>query len=168
MALVLDATLGGPAANTYCTLAEALAYHESHVYASTWTESGNAQRGAALAMATRLIDVHMEFEGVVVTSTQALAWPRLNVLGPNGYPVDNTIPALVRDATAEFARQLLGKDRTKDLAQAGLKRLKAGPVELEFDGAFSAQVLPDSVFDMLRPYGRKKAGRRVSVPLVRV
>lgn len=168
MALVLDATVGGPAANTYCTLAEALAYHEAHVYGAPWAAATAAERSVALAMATRLIDVHLEFEGVVVTSTQALAWPRLNVLGPNGYAVDGTIPTLVRDATAEFARQLLGKDRTLDLPQAGVSRLKAGPVELEFDSAFAAQVLPDSVFDMLRPYGRKKAGRRVSVPLVRV
>lgn len=169
MALVLVATVGGPASNTYCSRADATTYHEAHVHASAWLEAATSAKDAALAMATRLLDIHMEWDGRVVSDAQALLWPRYDVLAPNGYTVDPaTIPVLIREATAEFARQLLVKDRAADLPQAGIKRLKAGPVELEFDGAFTAQVLPDSVFDMVRVYGRKKAGRRMSVPLVRV
>ena len=59
MALVLikeDGT-GLVNANTYASVADGDAYHEAHLYATAWTAATTPNKEAALAMATRLIDI---------------------------------------------------------------------------------------------------------------
>lgn len=171
MALVLDATVGGPSANAYCTQAEATTYHESHPYASAWTAATDDTKNRAIATATRLLDEHMAWMGVGMTETQALGWPRTGGVYRNGWTIPTTVvPAEVKRATAELARQMLATDRTadSDVQAQGLTSLTAGSVSMQFDGhASQASVLPDAVVAMIRHLGTVVSRRRVVVPLIR-
>jgi len=170
MACTIDATVGGAAANSYCTIAEGTAYHETHPYATVWEDAGDDERCRALQTATRLLDQWYEWTGVAVGSTQALLWPRIDVIGPNGYlEASDAIPTRLRDATAELARQLLAGDRTadSDIETQGLKSLKAGSVELAFSGAAVGKVIPDAVAGFVSVYGRLRGRSGADVTLRR-
>ena len=60
MAIVLDATVGGSSANSYCTRAEGDTYHEAHLYATAWTGATSGNKDAALVWATRMLDEQIE------------------------------------------------------------------------------------------------------------
>lgn len=170
----LVATPGDPLANTYATLEEAEAYHASHPYADVWVGATAAQAARALVLATRLLDAQVKWQGVIASSTQALAWPRLCAYDRHDRSLSSTvIPQAVKDATCEYARQLLARDRTadRDSDVEGLSRVKAGPVEVEFrEASGGAKVLPDAVWLLLTGYGEviRGGGRaRMTLPLVR-
>ena len=100
MALTLVATAGGLTSNTYCTQAEALTYHEAHLYASTWTGATSANKDKALAMATRLLDEQINWYGWKSSNNQALAWPRTGIYDKEGVSLaSNTIPTFLKNAT---------------------------------------------------------------------
>ena len=39
--VTLDATIGGTASNTYCTVLQAQQYHEAHAHGDVWTRALN-------------------------------------------------------------------------------------------------------------------------------
>lgn len=154
--MALDATVGGAAANSYCDVAEAAAYHASRVHSDPWTDADVADQEAALQMATRALDAQVDWYGHVVSQTQRLLWPRLGVIGRNGYLIPgDTLPRELVEATAEFARQLLVEDRTADSdpETQGLKSVEAGSVALTFRDTVAAKVIPDAVFYLIRHLG---------------
>jgi hypothetical protein len=173
MAVVIDATVGGVSANSYCTKAEADTYHDGHPYASTWTAATDDQKNRALVTATALLDRHIDWYGYVVSYTQALLWPRNGMFYRNrDYVLTTVVPQELKNATAELARQILDADRTKDndIETQALTQLSAGPVSMSFDAnKVTAKVIPDAVFYMIEPWGtlRTRSGDR-QVPLGRV
>ena len=156
MACSIVATAGSATANSYSTIAEADSYHQTHVTPAVWDAASSDEKCKALQMATRLLDQRFEWNGVAAGSTQALLWPRVGVVGPQGYLLANdTIPTAVKQATAEQARLLLTSDTTvqSEATVQGLKRVVAGPIELEFSGAAAAsKPIPDSVAGFLVPF----------------
>ncbi len=153
-------------ANSYASVEEADSYHEGHLYASGWESASDTIKTAALVMAARLMDRWPRaWTGNASTETQAMGWPRLDMLTRNGFPIaSGEIPIDLKNAQAEFARQLISEDRTEDAAVIlqGITRLKAGPVELEFKAsnydrvALSRResleaVVPDAVVALLVP-----------------
>ncbi len=155
-ATTLVATAGSASANTYCTRDDANTYHEDRVGQSvsgtTWGDASDDVKDKALLMATRSIDDLFIWAGAVVDFTQALLWPRA---GLQYRSLDNVlttvIPTDLRDATAEFARQLIkdpGRADDSDLEVKGIRRIKAGSVEMEFMGA-QAQYVPTAVANMI-------------------
>ena len=164
MALVLDATPGGAAANSYATRAEADSYHEGHYYSSAWTALTTTQKDIALVMATRLLDEHVEWHGTKTTRGQALRWPRIGVrerdsmgLYPDpyyGYTLNSsTIPLFLKQATAELGRHLASEDRTTDADLLEFSQISVGSLSLVKDQTRQQQVIPDSVRAMVKPYG---------------
>lgn len=186
MAVIVVATPKASNANSYATVAEGTSYHEGHPYPTVWEDASEDEQARALVTATRMLDTWYEWNGIVSTLTQSLAWPRRGVIKDNitqgvtgtalnewhePYAVlldPDVIPARIRDATCELARLLLASDRTADseLEVQGIKSLKAGPVELTFQGA-SAKPIPDSVAIMVAPYGRKRSASGGAVSLGR-
>lgn len=167
----LVATAGAVNANSYCTLAEGNTYHESHLYASTWTDGEDDNKIIALVWATRLLDEQYDWVGEKISSTQALRWPRSGVIDRDGWEVDfDTIPQFLKNATAELARQLMTSDRfgTRDSAQAGIKSVKAGSVAVEFDSLDRIEVFPEAVDTMVSFYTTGSQLGGIEVPLVRV
>ena len=184
----LNATAGDPNANSYATVEEADTYHDTLVNAdaATWSNASADDKARALIMATRILDQQIEWLGYVSSNTQALQWPRTYMdtdkrmlLWPpgaqpfdwwNAYYVDpTTVPQRLKDATSEFARQLLAANRTADdeLSQKGITRISAGTVEVSFTGYARPDVIPDAVFYMVRPWGRIRHRSESFVPLRR-
>lgn len=150
----LVATPGSASANSYCTVAEANAYHDSHGFATTWTSASTADKTVALIWATRLLDATYNWVASVVDGVQALKWPRWAVMDAHDYDYipTTTIPQELKNATAELARQLLVSDRTIEgsVDANNLKRIKAGSVELEFKTQGSTlKPIPDAVSTLI-------------------
>lgn len=186
MALVLDPTVGGASANVYAALAAADAYHESHLYDTTWADASDDRKKRALLMATRLLDTWYDWDGEVVGSTQALLWPRIGVSRPGRmvwtgqqWPWSNihaglweatdAIPTRIQQAMFEWARALLAEDRTadSDVETQGIRSLRAGPVELTFAASVAAKPVPDAVAALVSPYGRLRSRSGGAVTLYR-
>lgn len=151
--MALIATPGAADANSYVTLAEYNAYllARLHVPAAA-SGATDAQKEAALIMATRTLDAMQCFTGAAATSTQALKWPRTGMVNKNGFPIaDNVIPQELKDATSELAMQLAVSDITldNDAAIQGLTKVKAGPVELGFKDSIDVRGLPSAVTNLL-------------------
>jgi len=164
MALTLVATPGAANANSYCDEAFATAYHEAHPYGATWTDGDAETKKACLITATRLLDEQFDWFGRVVNDTQRLLWPRDGVYDLNGYEIDDeVIPEKLQQATAELARLLLASDRTadNDAEAQGIKRVKAGSVEVEFDNPQS-KTIPDAVVAMVGHLGRHRHSKAVA------
>lgn len=160
MAIVV--TPGAADANSYCSIAQADAYHAGHVSKGTWDDGDDELKEAALVQATRMLDAHMAWMGTATTSTQALGWPRYGGFSRNNYLLDHAaIPVDVINATAEFARQLLAGDRAadSDVEVAGLRRIQAGPVALEFNAQVLGKPVPDAVFFLIRHLGTIESTR---------
>jgi len=163
------ATAGATNANSYATLTEANTYHDTHLYASVWTDAEDDNKIIALIWATRLLDQVCTWDGAKVTQGQALRWPRSWVYDQDGYVFPNdAIPQWLKNVAAELARHLLTKDRLQAMedAIAGLKSVQAGSVSVEFDSMDRISALPISVQQMLEPYAKTSSGG-FQVPVVR-
>lgn len=172
MPVVIVATPAAVNANSYLTLAEANAYHDTHLYASDWTDADDDdQRSVALIMATRLMDSIYEWVCWPTTQTQALQWPRTGVLDAlrRNYVDNYAIPPQLKNATAELARTLIKENRTLDyeVEAKGITSLTAGPVSLAFKDSVRAKVLTDSVVQLLPPWWGRQRFRSNVVDLLR-
>ncbi len=154
MAIELIATAGANDANAYIDVEGANAYHDGHLYASTWNDATLTQKTQGLVWATRLIDAQYEFVGTIASDTQALRWPRAAAYDRDGRLLANdTIPAPIEQATAELARHLITADRTApESTDLAVKRVKAGSIEVDFlnGSTKAADTIPDAVFDLIR------------------
>lgn len=115
--MAFDATVGGAAATSYVSVADALAYCRGRLFADAFAGVlvGHDDRERALQMATAWLD-GLPWRGQRATAAQRLAWPRIGAPvvdpGPDGpvtYP-ETTIPRPVLEATCELALALLGAD----------------------------------------------------------
>jgi len=163
MPIVLDATVGGAASNTYCTLAEAEVYYLSRVPLAAWVAGTDATKNAALAMATRLLDLSYAWAEFPSATTQALQWPRTGVMDFLGlsYIDDAVIPQQLKNAEAELAGQLLAEDRSldSDIETKGLRQLSVGSISMSFKEDVYAKVIPDAVRNMIpRWWGKLRGG----------
>jgi hypothetical protein len=151
MAITLDATAAGASSNAYCTLAEAETYMESRLHKASWTAATDANKNAAIAWATRILDEELDWDGSIYSSTQSLRWPRIGVYTRDGYAIsDSTIPQFLKNATAEFALKLIEEDRTTDYSMAGLKKIVIeGAVQLTADKSIRKPSIPESVYNMV-------------------
>lgn len=169
--MVINATPGHPSANSYATIAEADLYHEGVIDSAVWDSATVDEKTRGLVSATRILDANVRWLGEAVSSSQSLQWPRYFVNDGRGLFLSSTvIPAAVVAATSELARRLLtagtsaGNDDT-----ANLKKMKAGPVELEFkDTATASGPIDDDVLQMVAFLTGQTSGASVrSVPVYR-
>jgi hypothetical protein len=167
MALVIVATPGAADANSYATVSGANTYHEGRLNSDAWVDADADVKMAALVMAARYLDaIPGGWTGAASTETQALVWPRTGMASRNGFAIaSGEIPQTLKDAQAEFARQLIVEDSTESdsVVSAGLSGLTAGPVSLKFREPMSqkdmsipsnrafARMIPDAVRALLVP-----------------
>lgn len=166
------ATPGSATANSYLTRVEADAYFDTRLSATDWTGATDAIKDTALIMATRLMDKMWNWVSIRTDIIQVLDWPRIGMLAENmRESIDNdVIPVALKDATAEFAMQLITEDRTldSDIETLRLRALKAGSVSLTFAGGVVAKVIPDAVYYLIPSWwGLPRSRRKRSVELVR-
>jgi len=149
----LNATPGGAIADSYCTVAEADAYWAARLNHDTWDGASTDDKERALKWATRQLDVMFEWVSWPNSTTQALQWPRqgcIDILYLSIIP-STSIPQRLKDATAEFASQLIDANRAADYAPEakGLKSMSAGPVSMTFIDGVKPKVVPDAVRNMI-------------------
>lgn len=164
----LDATPNGANSDSFMTVAEADSYYATNLYSTTWVGSTTDNKEKALKMATRILDEKVAWVGTRATSTQALGWGRTDVTWDGTTVSSTTVPIQIKNATAEFAGELLVSDLTANAEGKGLNSLKVGDITLDFDKNDTAGVMPEIVQEMLRGWGtiyaRAKFG---TVPVVR-
>jgi hypothetical protein len=155
MALTLVATAKSASANAYCTLASASDYLQRNIHTySAWSSLTTANAEATLIWATSLLDKQIDWNGNKTTTAQALRWPRESISDSDGEAVDeDTIPKFLQEATAEYARLLSVKDRTAEDPTKGFSRLEAGGLAAYINARDRVGIIPDLVFDMIKPYG---------------
>lgn len=106
MALTVEDGTGKANADSYVSVADADAYVAAYGADATWTAATTAAKEEALRMGTQYLDLRfgVRWLGTRAHETQALAWPRLNVVDGDGYYVLSTVvPTRVKNAAAEAA-----------------------------------------------------------------
>ena len=174
LTLIKEDGTGNADANSYASRTDGNAYHEGHVAASVWTSASDAEKEAALVMATRALDALFRFGGWPRTAEQALQWPRsecpdVEHAGERDYLPEDTVPVCLRDAACELARHFLAEDRTGDAEGTGLRSLSIeGALRMVFDPLRPKPVVPHFVQAMLARVGTYEGRRSGAVPLIRV
>ena len=147
------ATAKSTTANSYCTLAEADQYHDNRpAVSTTWADASENNKIRALLWATQLMESLFTWTGYATTTTQALGWPRTGLLERIDVVLDSdVVPSEVKNAEAEFARQLLVANRGQDneIESQGITSIKAGSVFLQFTAAQYNKVVPDVDYLMI-------------------
>lgn len=157
MAFTFDATVGGPAANSYITVNYADDYFDGSVYKDGWPSTSFGAdletKQQALVSATRMLE-RLNWDGLKTTTAQALQWPRVNLTDRDGNGLaSDAIPQEIADATCELALSILALDPTSvvDDSLKQFKRLKIGSVlDMEMrDGLPRVGELPQQVLDLV-------------------
>lgn len=133
--------------NSYIDADGADDYFDDRLYADEWIGADAGDKEKALLMARRVLD-QQPFAGTLSDPDQMLAWPRTGVYGAD----PDTVPQAVIDAQCELALAFLREDLTADDGTRGVRRLKAGSVEIEYDGRAPAKRLPDAALTALEPF----------------
>ena len=169
LTLIKETGAGLSNANAYADAADGDAYHDGHLYASAWTGATLADKEKALVMATRLIDGEYQFAGWKASTEQALQWPRMSCLDPDGAEdlPEDAVPRAVADATCELARELLVVDRTATPEGEGLKYDNTGTTQRGYDKNDKRPVISRVAQALLAKYGGLLKSRSGAVRLVR-
>lgn len=176
MSCSLDASVGGMASNSYCTIPEADAYWQTRLRPEEWITRADETKCRALLQATRYLDDYVEWTGVSATYQQALAWPRwgMTTVTGNYIPAD-VLPDQLKWATAELARLLFGDDPETELSQViqGLTDIQVGPIKLGFEGtpmqqSTVARILAPRVWSLISRWAARQIGGGIEIPLMRV
>ena len=149
--ITIDASVGGAAANSYLTEAEADAYFDGHITPNPFLNASN--RKVLLVHATRLLDHYMEWDGIRMDpeEDQALEWPRQNVLDV----LTTVVPIRVKNAVCELAAYIATNQTSEDLAE--VDKIRIGPITIELDSEGSGFLLPPGVVRMLNHLGSAKS-----------
>lgn len=150
-------------ANSYVTEAEVDAYAESSLTAATWIAEADAElKKAAIISASRQLTTAVYWKGKRATDTQALAFPRSELVVDGVEIADDIVPNPVKDACCEMAIQLHAKNGKVaiDAAEANLSSLNVGngAVVLSFFEKLGTTIIPDFINHMLVGYGVVKTG----------
>lgn len=165
MALVLDATVKGAAANSYATVAEVQSYVDGRGNAAAWTGATNPEREQAVVWATQRLEQET-FNGYRTTTTQALKWPRSGVENEDGCVMSaEVIPVALKYALAEVALSLLAAPaQLEPSGLEGFNKIQVGPLAVEVRQPQPAGGLPAAAMRWLTNLWSGGAG---TVALVR-
>lgn len=126
--MALDATIGGPSADSYVTLAESDAYHLALGRETTWVDLDADVKEPALRKATIFLNSRYTWRGARVTSTQALAWPRAGIV-LDGVSVSTlALPVPLKSACCELALKALTSDLLTDTDAQYVESVTVGPI----------------------------------------
>lgn len=170
-AQVWESGVGVTNSNTYVTVDQARAYFVGRrLFSSTWTTTDSDNQLIALKQASALLDAEFTWVGNgPLTTTQGLAWPRLDPIDKDGVELVG-VPKAVRDATCEVALFLLGEDRLTGRSGVGISRLKVDVIDITFDKTETPETFPSHVARMLKLVGApvRGSGQIRTVKLSRV
>jgi len=143
-------------ANSLVTTAEIDEWVLTNPHDTTWTALSAAAKNGYAVMACRVMLEQMDWDGWQTDADQALDLPRSGMVDKNGNAIDSDeIPTDIKNAQCEMARLLAKSDRTADPDTLGFSHIGVGSISLDINKSDRPQVLPDSVYQMIRWYGRK-------------
>jgi hypothetical protein len=148
--------------NSYAEVADASTYFETRIDAASWDTAATATREDALVTATQLID-NNPWIGSAVSSSQALAWPRKNVIyfddrmGQSITIANNVIPNVVKVAVYEQALHLLNNEDLLAQTVQTFESISVGNISLSDtnNDVTRISISPNIVMKPLRPLIRK-------------
>lgn len=139
MALETETGAGSATAESFCSVADADAYHAGRG-ATLWATITTTEKEQALRRATDYMGqtYRLRWSGYRKTDSQALDWPRYNAVKPDStvgrfmaYYSDSIVPTEVRNACAELALKAAGGELLADVGQAVTERT-VGPITTKF------------------------------------
>ena len=150
--MTLIATPKATNANSFATVAEADAYHDTRLHNAEWSAASDADKTKALIQATRILDA-MTWKGARTTTTQALKFPRFGLYTDDGIVIDSdTIPEFIVNAVSELAWLLIIGDTTRESGTKGFKSIGVGPISLSVDKTDRTDDIPVSVTKMIKQW----------------
>lgn len=149
---MIQAIAGHIDANSYVDLTYADTFFLNSIGNDAWPAI-DSEKEAALIESTRILDLLFDWVGLIATDTQALRWPRSDVLDMDGRPVDPAaVPKILKDATCNLAYYLI-QNGGLNQAQSNLKGLKVGPIDLKFSEGKSVVGVPKFIIKSLQSIG---------------
>ena len=128
MTLTVEDGTGLAGADSLVSVAIADAYHTA-MGNTTWTGT-DAAKEIALRRATQYIDNRYTYRGTKLTSTQALAWPRVGY--EDGYTVEAWPVANLKAACCEAALRALSDTLQTDVAADQVTEETVGPITVKY------------------------------------
>lgn len=160
IAFVVEDGTGKSDATSYVSVAEADDIAALNIHTSTaWNALTVGQKQNLLIYVTKALDARTRWRGEKTTLTQALEWPRKDVVDRFGNKLaDNAVPFNVRMAVVEFAKWTAGSDKVSvDRPDSVVSEVKADAVTVKFanaaDIAKAQYDLPELIIDLLKGYG---------------
>lgn len=152
MTIEVEDGTGKTDSNSYISLAEARVYASAR---GVTLSSDDATLEPLLIKAMDYIEaLALRFVGTPTNATQALQWPRADVVfGEDDYP-DSGIPTSLKTAQCRLVlEQARGVDIMPTVTGAFVKREKVGPIETEYSEAVNVTGQPSMplVDSMLAP-----------------
>lgn len=158
MSIVTETGTGSASSESFCSVADSLAYHAARGN-TTWATITTTQQEQALRRATDYMEAvySQRWAGTRTTSVQALSWPRYNVF-INGYVMlSSSIPRAIINACSELALRAAGGELLSDSTQQKT-RTKVDVLEVEFDKYSPQSTQYLAITAMLAPYFELASG----------
>ena len=163
MALIVETGTGSATGESFCSVADSLAYHAARGNA-TWATITTAQQEQALRRATDYMEAvySQRWAGTRTTSVQALSWPRYNVFVNGFVTLSSSIPRAVINACSELALRAAAGELLSDSTQQKT-RTKVDVLEVEFDKYSPQSTQYLAITALLAPYFESGSGVEVKV-----
>lgn len=153
----LTTTIGGSTSNSYASLDDFESYCDERLNVDVFWDADDDDRSRALLMAARRLN-RENWRGSPVSATQALAWPRSDVVKPDpvrgldlSYYGDEylttEIPQIIKDAQCELALAYL--DGFDDGEEDSIDSFSADGVSVKFRGSRPSGSLPAAVSQLI-------------------
>lgn len=170
MSLIVETGTASADSEAYASVVYCDTYH-ANLGNTLWATLLNVEKEQALRRAATFMcqSYRMRWKGYRVNSTQALDWPRYNVVVPDlgmANVIEPTdVPAMVLQANAQLALIAAAGDLNPSQSQSVLSK-QIGPIKIVYDSASPQGKKYVSVEDILRPLFAVSAS--VNYPLRRV
>lgn len=131
----------GSALSTGTSYASIAQYKQYWLDRGTTVSDSDDSIKAWLNQATEFIDNEYSFMGCIVSSTQALAWPRADMVNRNGVAIDfDVIPSEIINATCFLAAE--AKKGNLNRTDYGVKSESIGPVSKTYRDTSDSVLFP--------------------------
>lgn len=158
MALEVEDGTGKANSESYISVADADARHTALGNAD-WIGATNLKEEALRRATVFMLQAYRQrWIGTRRRTTQALDWPRIDVIVDKYTPVAvDTVPSDVANACADLALKALAEALAPDL-ERGVIREKVGPIETEYDRGSPQAKRYRAIEMMLAPYLKGGSG----------
>lgn len=150
--LIIEDGTGLSTADSYISASDATVYHNLRGN-TLWATMSTNEQEQAIRRATDYMGMaySQAWQGRRVSSTQALDWPRVDVVVNGWYVNATTIPSIIKSACAELAFKAAAGELLADQTQ-GVVSEQIGPIKVEYNKSSPALVRYKAIDAMLSAY----------------